>query len=103
MPVYTNRSFFSLMALNQDCTPLCAFLCIFTSYSSRCTEVIAVNVSVLSYHSFLDCYPGPEFGVLIFQGILQHCQRQPKGMPFQNKSQLLSDNDMKITESVMSF
>lgn len=62
-----------------------------------------MNVSVFRYHSFLDCYTVPKLGALIFQGVEQHCQRQRKGMQVQNKSQLPSDNDMKITESVMPF
>lgn len=76
MAIYTN----SPVSLNQDSTPLCALLCIFTSVSSRCTDVVAVDVSIFSYHSFLDCYPVPRFGVPILQVILQHRQRQPKGM-----------------------
>lgn len=58
----------------------CAFLRILMSHSSRHIDVIGVTVSMFSYHSFLDCYIVPKFGIPSFQGILQQHQRQSKGM-----------------------
>lgn len=54
----------------KSCPLICVFQRIFTSDSSSCIEVIAVDVSMFSYHSFLDCYTVPKFGVLVFQGII---------------------------------
>ncbi|EAX08972.1 hCG2011770, partial [Homo sapiens] len=84
MAIYTNRSFPCCISSSQSCTLLCTLLHIFTLHSwlhsSSCIKIIAVDANSVSYHSFLDCYTVPKFGVLISQRILQHCQRQPKGM-----------------------
>lgn len=108
MEIRQKMSMYTHVILQPECfkSRLCSsmsLLRVFISCSSRCRKVIPVNVSIFSYHSFLDCYTVPKMGVLIFQGIVQHCHRQRKGMQVQNKSQLPSDNDMKITESVRPF
>lgn len=67
------------------------------------TELVAVDVGVLSYRRLLGCSPGPKFGAVILRVTLQPHQRHPIGMEFPNKSQLLSDNTVSVIPSVMSF
>lgn len=49
-------------------------------------KVAAVDAVRASYHSFLDCYTVPKFGMLRSHRISKHLPRQPKAMSFQNKS-----------------
>lgn len=42
--------------------------------SSECRKVTAVDAARVSYHSFLDCYTVPKFGVLSSHGISEHLQ-----------------------------
>lgn len=48
--------------------------------SSECRKVTAVDAARVSYHSFLDCYTVPKFGVLSSHRISKHLRRRRKAM-----------------------
>lgn len=57
----------------------------------------------VSYHSFLDCYTVPKFGVLSSHGISEHLREATEIDVVSEQCQHLCDSDGKIAEPVMSF
>lgn len=82
MAICTNSSLPSLLASRQSCVP------------SHVTTVTVTVASGLLHHAQIWSSDKSQD--------LLHLQRQPKGTSFQNESQCLSDNDRKITKSVLS-
>lgn len=71
--------------------------------SSGRRKVTAVDAARVSYHSFLDCYTVPKFGVLSSHGISERLRKATEIDVVSEQCQHLCDSDGKIAEPVMSF
>lgn len=71
--------------------------------SPECRKGTAVDAARVSYHSFLDCYTVPKFGVLSSHGMSEHLWEATRIDVVSEQCQHLCDSDGKIAEPVMSF